>query len=151
MTHLALDLALGTTGICFGPDPDDVDTLTCPRGYTAGSRLEWWWSALRNHIVAVDCVVVEAPFIHPAHPSGSVPTIKLHGLVEWLCCHEQVRYHAVAPTALKKFWTGTGKANTALMITVAQERGYNPDDYGTHASDAADAIALWHYENEGGW
>jgi Holliday junction resolvasome RuvABC endonuclease subunit len=151
MTHLALDLALSTTGICYGPDADDVDTLTCPRGYTAGSRLEWWWSALRNHIVAVDTVVVEAPFIHPAHPSGSVPTIKLHGLVEWLCCHEQVRYHAVAPTALKKFWTGTGKANKALMITVAQERGYNPDGHGTHASDAADAIALWHYENEGGW
>jgi Holliday junction resolvasome RuvABC endonuclease subunit len=149
VTHLALDLALSTTGICWGPDSDDVDTLTCPRGYIDGSRLEWWWSALRNHIVSVDCVVVEAPFIHGVNRKGTVATIKLHGLVEWLCHHEQVRYTTVTPLVLKKFWTGTtlgGDAGKALMVTVAQERGYDITDH-----NAADAIALWHYHNEGGW
>jgi hypothetical protein len=146
VTHLALDLALGTTGICWGPDPDDVDTLTCPRGYIDGSRLEWWWSALRNHIVSVDTVVVEAPFIHRAHPSGSVPIIKLHGLVEWLCHHEQVRYTTVAPSQLKKWATGSGKADKNLMMACAQERGWAGTDH-----NEADALLLWHYENEGGW
>jgi Holliday junction resolvasome RuvABC endonuclease subunit len=141
MSHLALDLALSTTGICWGPDGDDVDTLTAPR-LTGGARLEWWWSALRVHMLAVDTVIVESPFIHPAHPSGSVPTIKLHGLVEWLCCHEQVRYTTVTPSELKKWWTGSGKADKALMVTVAQERGYDITDH-----NAADAIALWHWQN----
>ena len=50
---------------------------------------------------------------------------------------------ACRPMTLKKYWTGTGKADKDLMIATCRARGYEP------ASDhQADAIALWHYLDE---
>jgi Holliday junction resolvasome RuvABC endonuclease subunit len=142
MTHLALDLALGTTGICWGPDiVDDWDTLTVPT-LTGGARLEWWWQALRVHLLTVDTVIVEGPFLHPKHPSGAVSTIKLHGLLEWMACHEGVTYVDCPPSVLKKWWTGTGNAPKDLMADAAAEHGYPTD---TMDSNAVDAVALWHW------
>lgn len=141
MTHLAIDLALGTTGYCFGPAFDDYDVLKCPAKLRGGERLDWWYESFRVLLsTPVDAVVVEAPFLHPKHPTGSVSTIELHGLVRWLFFHERLSYIAVPPSTLKQWATGRGNASKELMMACAQERGWKGDD-----DNEADAFLLWHY------
>lgn len=137
MTHLAIDLALGTAGFCWAPDVYGYATETCPRKLTDGARLDWWHDTLRGYVIARDTVVVEAPFIHHAHPSGAVPLIKLHGLLEWLCFAGDVWYVACPPSVLKKWATGNGNASKDLMMACAQERGWAGSDH-----NEADAYLL---------
>jgi len=138
--HLALDLALGTTGLCTGTRAGDSFTLTVPKHTTGGERLAWWRHELEGYLLPVDTVVVEAPIIYPGHTVGQINTIKLHGLIEWMCHDADVWYTACAPSKLKKWATGSGNASKDLMMACAQERGWDGHDH-----NEADAWLLWHW------
>jgi len=49
----------------------------------------------------------------------------------------------VPPATIKKYWTGSGRADKADMIAQAQREGYDVTD-----DNEADAIALYHYSQE---
>jgi Holliday junction resolvasome RuvABC endonuclease subunit len=141
MTHLAIDLALGTTGLCWGPDVDNVHTVTCPNKLSGGDRLDWWYRALRLHFFSgAETIVVEAPILYLGRAWGTINTLKLHGVLEWMCTNEGLTYVDCAPSVLKKWATGNGLANKPLMMAAAQERGWNGTDH-----NAADAFLLWHW------
>ena len=49
----------------------------------------------------------------------------------------------IPPTTIKKFWTGTGKADKDFMVEQTQRLYPKVTD-----DNASDAIALWHYTQE---
>lgn len=141
MTHIALDLALGRSGVCWSPGL--YDTLTCPKELHAGDQLHWWHSALRvvfhtnepNHAVCV-----EAPFIHDKHPRGAIPTIKLHGVAEELATSIGLEWLEIAPASLKLWAAGSGRATKTEMCQAARTRGWIGTDH-----NEADAYLIWQY------
>ncbi len=144
MTHIAFDLGLATSGVCWGPD--QWETFNCPK-IRGGCRLAWWKSTFRHLLLpGYDTIVVEAPFFHTVHPSGSLALAGLHGVLELAAYEEGCNHISTPPTSLKKWATGTGNARKELMLAAAQERGYQGDDH-----NAADAYLLWHwYQTIGG-
>lgn len=150
VTHLALDLALSTTGIAWGPNPTDCCVHRCPSKLAGGARLSWWRKRIREHLVddkrpRITRVVVEAPVIHPNHRNGAIPLIKLHGAVEHQAWTAGVGFDAtIAPASLKKWATGSGRADKDLMMAAARDRfGWTGSD-----DNEADAVLLWHYVAE---
>jgi Holliday junction resolvasome RuvABC endonuclease subunit len=140
MTHLALDLSLSKTGVAWA---DGSDVYTCPKGLTGGARLNWWALTIGEFVVLhhPNRVVVEAPFLHAAHPSGSISLIELHGVIRYLAFQHGVDYVTVPPTTLKKEMTGSGKATKDDMIACANAlRPYEITDH-----NEADAVLLWHW------
>ena len=50
-----------------------------------------------------------------------------------------IPYTAEGVSTIKKFWTGSGKANKDKMVDTARKKGFNPAD-----DNEADALALLH-------
>lgn len=144
MTHIALDLALGKTGVAWA---DGSDVFTCPKGLTGGRRLRWWFQTIDVASIPhwpIGRIVAEAPFLHAAHPSGSIPLIELHGVVRYWAFTRGADYVTVPPTRLKKEMTGSGKATKDDMILCANAlRAYDITDH-----NEADAVLLWHWGAE---
>jgi Holliday junction resolvasome RuvABC endonuclease subunit len=141
VTHLALDLALGSTGVAWA---DGSDVFTCPKKLTGGDRLAWWIGTINALTVPhwpFNRFVVEAPFMHAGHPSGSIPLIELHGCVRYLAFQHGVDYVTIPPATLKMLMCGTGKATKDDSLRVANE--LRPYDIGDH--NEADAVLLWHW------
>jgi len=140
--HLALDLALSTTGAAW---QGGSDTYVCPTKLRGGERLNWWgctvWSLICER--PCDVVVIEAPFIHPARPTGAMSTIKLHGVIEHIVWKRCVEYVTITPSELKKWATGKGNAGKPAMCDAARERGWVGVDH-----NEADAFLLWHWYEE---
>lgn len=143
MTHLALDLALGKTGVAWA---DGSDVYTCPKGLTGGERLSWWRRTIYDFMLPHrrTRLVVEAPFLHAAHPSGSIPLIELHGVIRCMAADQDLDYVTVPPTRLKKEMTGSGRATKDDMILCAN--ALRPYDITDH--NEADAVLLWHWGAE---
>lgn len=59
-------------------------------------------------------------------------------LTSW-CEEHEIPYEGLPVGEIKKFWTGNGNANKALMIAKCEERGFYPAD-----DNEADAIAGFH-------
>jgi Holliday junction resolvasome RuvABC endonuclease subunit len=53
--------------------------------------------------------------------------------------HHQIAYDGFAVTTIKKRWTGSGKADKAMMVNQCKALGFTPKDH-----NEADAIALLH-------
>jgi Holliday junction resolvasome RuvABC endonuclease subunit len=144
MTHLAVDLALGRTGVAWGPGATDHDTIICPPKLAGGERLNWWSRQFSDLVLPVADttteLVVEGPFLHRLHPTGSMNTIKLHGVIELFAWRHDFTYTTVAPTVLKKWAAGTGAASKEQMMAAAQVAGFEGA-----SADACDAWLLWQY------
>ena len=146
MTHLAVDLALGTTGVCWGPGTHDHDSFTTPTKLRGGERLSWIRRRLKEHLrneklPHITVMVVEGPIMSHSHPTGAIPTIKLHGAVEHMAFTAGVQYVEVPhPSVIKKFATGKGNADKAAMVEAAKALGYHVDN-----DNEADAIHIWRW------
>lgn len=141
MAHVAIDLALGTSGVAW---PGGYDAFCCPN-LTGTRRLRWWATTLQRFYRTavddhqVDTVIVGAPFIHPQHPSGAVSTIKLHGVAEFLAGNLGLRYVEVQDTMVRPAVIGKG-AKKPDVLPWARSIGCElTDDDG----DIADAVLFW--------
>lgn len=145
MTHLAFDLGLTTTGVAW---PNDTDIFTLPHAFRRSpmtddsrlNRLAWWYDTFRANLMPWPgaAVWVEAPFIHPQHPTGALEVAKLHGVFAIACHDNNSDIHSVEPAVLKKWATGKGNAGKEEMIDAARMRGWDGDDH-----NEADAWLLW--------
>lgn len=147
-THLAVDLALSTTGIAWGPGALMHDTIHCPRTLRGGERLSWWRRRIREHLTnakrpRITTLVVEAPFMSRSHPTGAVPLLKLHGAIEHQAHTAGVGFVEVENHILKKWATGKGNADKDAMVAAARDRGFDGADH-----NAADAWLLWRFWQE---
>lgn len=152
MTHLAVDLALSTTGLCWGTGAHDYDSFTCPTKLRGGERLSWIRRRLREHLrdtklPRITTLVVEAPFMSRSHPTGAIPLIKLHGAVEHMAWTAGVRYVEVSAATVKAFATGKGNADKEAMIAAAKALGYHVDN--DHQADALFIHRWWQQRNRG--
>lgn len=139
MTHLALDLALGKTGVAWA---DGSDVYTCPKGLTGGARLNWWLLAIDALLlphVPVDRLVVEAPIL--GQTNGAIQLHELHGVARLLAYQRRVGYVTVWPSTLKKTMCGSGRATKEDAILCANAlRSYEITDH-----NEADAVLVWHW------
>lgn len=67
-------------------------------------------------------------------------------MVEMVADSRRLTLHPVGVGTVKKHWTGSGRADKAVMLTEAKRRGFRPD-----TDNAADALAVlsWACEQEG--
>lgn len=152
MTHLAIDLALGTSGFCWGPRPVDCCTFRCtiPAARPLGQRLSWWRRRVSDILDAhndprITSIVVEAPLMYGDHPDVTIRLAKLHGAIEVRAHGADLPYDdSIKPTTLKKWATGNGRASKDQMMAAARARfGWEGGDH-----NEADAVLLWHYVDE---
>ncbi len=57
------------------------------------------------------------------------------------CEHHRIPYIGLHVATIKKFWTGSGRADKAKMVAVAREMGF---DLSPRDHNAADALAVLH-------
>ena len=145
MTVVAFDLGLHATGVAW---PGGSDTFRLPKGITTTpmtdtarhARIDWWHRAFRAILEPwphTD-IWVEAPFLHPKHPTGAIPLIELHGALLVAASGNGSPVTTIAPAELKKWATGKGNASKAAMLEAARQRGWVGDDH-----NEADAWLLW--------
>jgi Holliday junction resolvasome RuvABC endonuclease subunit len=145
VTHVAFDLGLKTTGFAW---PEGSDHYTCPAHYHRSpitpqiehDRYRWWRDTFTVLIAehAGWPVWVEAPFLHPKHPSGSMGLLLLHGILRAVAIDHGSDVHTVTPAELKRWATGRGNASKDDMLTAATEKGWDGWDH-----NEADAWLLW--------
>jgi Holliday junction resolvasome RuvABC endonuclease subunit len=134
MKICGLDLSLTATGFCeLGGALDRLITIA------AGDRKGFQrWDEIRKMIVAestdADLVVMEQIF------SGTRMTqqelVQFHGVIQFSLWHRQVPVLLVAPATLKKFATGSGKADKAIILREIFRR-WDIDAADEHQADAA--------------
>lgn len=155
MTHLAIDLALGTSGFCWGPRPTDCRTHTCtiPASRPLGQRLSWWRRRVsdlldNDKVPRITSIYVEAPisYGHNGDRTQSfLKLAKLHGAIEVRAHGAGVTYDdTIKPATLKSWATGKGNADKDLMMTAARDRF----DWDGTDHNEADSVILWHYVAE---
>lgn len=143
--HVALDLALGTTGFAWS---GGYDKKRCP-GHTGTNRLRWWARELqafyRLHIAdeGIDTVIVGAPFIprDPDRHKGVVPSVKLHGVAELCAGNLGLRYVEVQDVSARPAVIGKG-AKKPDVLPWARSIGCQ---LGDGDGDIADAVLFWHW------
>lgn len=151
MKILALDVSLTSTG--WATSIERYGTLCPPKGYDRGMlRNDWIARQVMQLADGADVVVIEGYSFGQARGSSQViDRAELGGLIRWGLWRRKIPYVAVAPAALKKYATGTGKAKgKGPMIAEAVRRlGYTGGD-----DNEADALWLWnlaacHYQVPG--
>jgi crossover junction endodeoxyribonuclease RuvC len=83
-----------------------------------------------------------------AHHRGGAATEVLSGLttrVQEFCARFQLNHVAVHTATLKKFVTGKGNADKAMMANAIHRRGWLPAAEAARTADELDAIGLLHY------
>lgn len=153
MRLLALDLATVagwayTRPAAPGNDPGGVRYGAhrfAPRGCNDTSffvAFETWLPVLLGE-ADPEAVIFEKPFIS-ASGTNSRTTYRLMGLcvlTELLASHHGVpRVYQIAHQAVKKHWTGSGRAKKPDMIHAARLRGFAPEE-----DNAADALGVLSY------
>lgn len=147
MSHIAFDLGLKTTGICWGTD--NYDHHTCPTHLRKSpitpqqnqDRYRWWHDTFRMILLPQPGpVIIESPVLHTKNKTGLIGTISLHGILHAAAFDNNLDVHWVENRTLKKWATGYGNANKTQMMTAARVAGW---EGGNH--DEADAYLLWHH------
>jgi hypothetical protein len=157
---LALDL--GTlTGWAIRVDgsmESGVEDFTLVRGESPGMRYLKFNTWLRTVTTPILDAAGEGRLgllaYEQAHHRGGAATEVLSGLttrVQEFCARFELNHVAVHTATLKKFVTGKGNADKAMMASAIYRRGWLPaaewataDDH-TRTADELDAIGLLHY------
>lgn len=142
---LALDLA-GRTGFAIGEPaskPDfgfhDLPVTGDAIGRYAYAFEDWLTSIIEDRWPTA--IIYEQPSTFKQTTPAT--TIKLNGLAyhtELICYRRSIGVAKVNPSKLKKFWTGSGRAQKEDMVRAARARGFAVLD-----DNVADALAIWVY------
>jgi Holliday junction resolvasome RuvABC endonuclease subunit len=115
----------------------DYSLLKLSKGTNEAYNELYDW--LKDNVTSTTVVVAEKP--HAGQFFNAVR--KLFGLLavaELYCEQVGCPFHLVSPTPIKKFWTGSGKANKAAMKAATVERGLKISNHNVN-----DAFALCYY------
>lgn len=86
-----------------------------------------------------DIIVIEDLFI--GHASSAIVLAEIHCVLRYFLWQEDIPHITVPATSLKKWLTGTGKAQKdSMMMEVYKQTGYTPE-----TNNVADAVALGMY------
>jgi crossover junction endodeoxyribonuclease RuvC len=138
---LALDLGT-VTGWCIGTKGHHVSgtwNLKPGRFDGGGMRFVKFRSRLNELLDAhpIDVIYFEEVRRHAGTDAAHIYGGLMATLTAW-CEEHRIPYAGVPVGEIKKFWTGKGNADKALMIAEAFDRGYSTAD-----DNEADAIALF--------
>jgi Holliday junction resolvasome RuvABC endonuclease subunit len=151
MNILALDLATKTGWAVAKsgglPSMHDVEDFSLKRGESQAVRWLKFSAWLSCHIdelkrtnqnsLLPPLIVCEEPIRHFLGSSAAEVCYALHSRVQEQCHFRGVTLALVHPMTLKKFATGSGRADKAAMLAGAQAR------WGKHIKDHNEADALW--------
>lgn len=128
---LALDLSLTSTGVV---QPSGEIDVWAPKALTGVARLAELTRCLRDVIIIdpPELVVLE-DYAYAARYSGHQAG-ELGGCIRLSLFHKGIPFVEVAPTALKKFATGSGKGSKDKVLAAAVREGAPVD-----GNDEADA------------
>lgn len=122
MRIMGLDLAIGTTGVCF---PDGSTMRIRPK-----SKGDLRLGEIRDHIrlgartAWADVVVIEDIQGRSLKGDAALVLPMLHGVVRTVLNDDGIPYVLVNQKTLKLYATGSGAADKAKMIAAAKERGH---------------------------
>ena len=143
----ALDVSLTSTGICYGTNADDWNTIAVKstnRGDDVVSRVKRY-EAIVERVDGILAVVRPKLILIEGYSFGSKngrheAMAELGGLIRWHATEYTPHVLEVAPTTLKKFTTGKGAGDKALIQAHVQKR------WGQifASNDEADAFCLFH-------
>ncbi|MBU0959206.1 MAG: hypothetical protein KKB31_04660 [Nanoarchaeota archaeon] len=142
MNILALDLAT-KTGWCFKKDGkilSGTQDFSLRRGESHGLIFLRFRKWLAEFLIPGEKVFV---CHEQSHHRGGAATALLGGLIaetQAFAAEHGFEIMPVHSATLKKFATGSGRADKAVMIQKAKDQGYNPQD-----DNEADAIHLLRY------
>lgn len=145
MTHLAIDLSLSRSGLCWGTGPNDFTSYRCPAKLRGGERIGWWRRRIREHIhpdkdPRITAIVVEEAFLPgDSRARGARPLIELHGGIKHMAWTAKLPLFEVPVQTIKAFAV-KGGCSKEEMIDAAKAIGLHPDN-----DDEADAIHLWRF------
>lgn len=142
MNVLGLDLSNTHAGVCLPDGATERIAVPSPK-HLSGHDL-WLHRAralsreLADWLLPADLVVIEAPFLHPGHPSSAAPAYYSHAIIGLLL--DGTPTVRVAPSVLKKWATGRGNASKVdMMYGVGARTGWKIGG----SDDEADAWWLW--------
>ena len=142
MNILSLDLATktGWASNIHGRRSGVID-FALKRGESPGMRFlrcRAWLNEMLKLLGKIDIIVYEQ-----AHHRGGAATAVCVGLiteVQAFAAEHDIELMPVHTATLKKFATGSGRADKKDMVQAAQKRGWNPQDH-----NEADASLLLEY------
>ena len=141
MKLAALDIATHT-----GWSTDDdygVWDLTPKRDESKGMRLIRFRANLLELIsTGINIIVYERPA--GMFKSSIITESELIGILKLICEENNIEYRAYSPSEIKKYASGKGNCNKAMMVKMANEK------YGLELTDdnIADAIHLYNLAKE---
>lgn len=132
---LGIDLSLSATGVAH-PD-GTATTLTPPNGHTGMRRLDWIVCAVLFAVPPRPAVVAVEGYAYARHNQAH-QLGELGGVVRLALYRQRLPFVDVAPSALKKYATGSGRAGKDEVLVAAVRRlGYEG-----HDNNQADALFL---------
>lgn len=134
---LALDASLARTGVAL--PTGRLLSWSPPRSATGVERLDWFARGIDATLgrYAPDLVVVEGYADHSPGIRSTIALAELGGVLRLVVWRHGVDLAVVAPSQLKKWATGSGRADKDAMMAAAAERGALPANH-----DEADAALL---------
>lgn len=130
-----------------------TEVFTPKDGWSAGQRWQrfrsWLASMVREH--QINSIAYE--IVVQGQGRSSVAAGDVYGgfkaLVELAADSHNLELHAAHVATIKKFWTGSGRADKREMVSEASRRGFRVRD-----DNAADALAILHWaiaKETGAW
>lgn len=107
---------------------------------SSGMRLIRFRSKLKEllSLEGINLITFESPAVYSKHPN--FVQLEMHGVLKIFCDDNNIQYRAFAPTEVKQFATGNGRAGKPAMIAAAKEKlAYT-------GNDDNEADALWIYQ-----
>lgn len=140
MSVAAFDLSLTATGIARSANPDlspAYETYSLAKGYDGLSRLASIWQVVLTQSRGFDLVVMEGLAFGKNDPSAQ-ERAGLAYLVRMSLWERGQPFVLVAPTQVKKFATGRGNAEKAIVIREVWRRWHCE----VRNDNEADAVVL---------
>ena len=139
MISLGLDLSLTGTGVVLlgRDDRPEWKHISTPAKMKLEERFYKILCGIDSYADVADVIVIESPAMQ-AQGQALTKIFGLNAVVRYDLWEDDKKWVDVAPTSLKKFVTGNGRASKADMIEAVAERwGFHADN-----DDIADAYGL---------
>lgn len=137
---IGLDLSLNSTGVCvMTPDSVYTETITPDKNQALDNRVNDILRAILMHVDKESITMIE-DYAYASFPGSSSVTklAEINGVVKHDLWSKFIPYFTIAPTTIKKFLTGSGKAKKEDM----KLKGYIKYGREFKTSDEVDAYVL---------